>query len=72
MIGKKKRREHEVRNQFEEKFQRSRLAKEKRLKEKIHERAKLNDKSAVYKAKKEENVIIDDCLLFHYRCFYSF
>jgi len=56
VMGKKKRREHEVKNKFEEKFQRSRSAKERRLKEKIYERAKLNDKSTIYKAKKEENV----------------
>ncbi|UJR29015.1 hypothetical protein I4U23_010233 [Adineta vaga] len=54
-MGKKKRQEHEVRNKFEEKFQRTRSAREKRLKEGIHERAKLNDKSAIYKAKKEES-----------------
>ena len=57
-MSKRKRREAEIRNKFEEKFQRSRSAREKRLKEKIQERAKLNDKSAVYKAKKEENVIL--------------
>jgi hypothetical protein len=56
IIGKKKRREEEAKNKFEEKFQRSRSTKERRLKEKIYERAKLNDKSAIYKAKKEENV----------------
>ena len=55
-MAKKKIREYEIRNKFEEKFQRSRSAKEKRLKEKIHERAKLNDKSAIYKAKKDESV----------------
>ena len=57
VIARRKRREGEIKSKFEEKFQRSRSAKEKRLKEKIHERAKLTDKSAVYKAKKEENVI---------------
>jgi hypothetical protein len=55
-MGKKKRREHEVRTKFEEKFQRARSAKEKRLKEGIQERAKLHDKSAIYRAKKEESV----------------
>lgn len=58
VMGKKKRREAEVRTEFEHKFQRSRSAKGKRLRENIHERAKLNDKSAVYKAKKEESVKI--------------
>jgi hypothetical protein len=62
-IGKKKRREDEIRNKFEEKFQRSRSAKEKRLKEKIHERAKLNDKSSIYKARKEESVNIHISLI---------
>lgn len=59
VMGKKKRREAEVRSQFEEKFQRSRSAKGRRLRENIHDRAKLNDKSAVYKAKKAESVNID-------------
>lgn len=56
VIGKKKRRDEEIRNKFEEKFQRSRSAKERRLRENIHERAKRQDKSVIYKAKKEENV----------------
>jgi hypothetical protein len=56
VIGKNKRREEEIKNKFEEKFQRSRSAKGKRLREKIHERAKLNDRSTIYKAKKEEHV----------------
>ncbi|CAF0730762.1 unnamed protein product [Adineta steineri] len=55
-IGKKKRRDEELRNKFEEKFQRSRSAKEKHLRERIYERAKSQDKSAIYKAKKEENI----------------
>jgi len=59
VISKKKRREGEIKSKFEEKFQRSRLAREKRLKENIQERAKLNDKSTIYKAKKEENVMIN-------------
>lgn len=54
-IGKKKRRDDEIRNKFEEKFQRSRSARSRRLKENIQDRSKLNDKSAVYKAKKEES-----------------
>jgi hypothetical protein len=57
-IGKKKRREDEIKNKFEEKFQRSRSAREKRLKDKIHDRAKVLDKSAIYKAKKQESVNI--------------
>ncbi|CAF1026654.1 unnamed protein product [Rotaria sordida] len=55
VIGKKKRRKEEVKEKFEEKFQRSRSAKEKRLREKIYEQAKFQDKSTIYKAKKEEN-----------------
>ena len=71
-MGKKKRREHEVRNKFEERFQRARSAREKRLKEGIHERAKLNDKSAIYKARKEESV--SECLMkfFSYFFFHQF
>jgi len=52
VMGKKKRREEKIKNKFEEKFQRSRSARARRLKEKIHERATLNDKSTIYKAKK--------------------
>jgi hypothetical protein len=63
-IGKKKRRDYEIKNKFEEKFQRSRSAKERRLREKIHERAILNDKSAIYKAKKEESVKIKILLIY--------
>ena len=55
-VGKKKRRDEEIRNKFEEKFQRSRSAKERRLREGIYERAKLQDKSKIYKAKKDESV----------------
>jgi hypothetical protein len=55
-VGKKKRRDEETRNKFEEKFQRSRSAKERRLREGIYERAKLQDKSKIYKAKKDESV----------------
>lgn len=70
-MAKKKRRESEVRNQFEEKFQRSRSAKGKRLRENINDRAKLNDKSAVYRAKKDESVNNnsrqDISFSFHYR-----
>jgi hypothetical protein len=55
-IGKKKRRHEEFKSKFEENFQRSRSAKERRLREKIHEKAKLQDKSTLHKAKKEENV----------------
>ena len=58
-IGKKKRRDDEIRNKFEEKFQRSRSVRSKRLKENIQDRSKLNDKSAIYKAKREESVNID-------------
>ena len=57
-IGKKKRRDDEFRNRFEENFQRSRSTREKRLREKIRDRAVLKDQSAVYKAKREENVTI--------------
>lgn len=55
-IGKKKRRDDEIRNRFEEKFQRSRSARERRLREKIQDRAKAKDQSAVYKAKRDANV----------------
>ena len=55
-IGKKTRRDHEVRNRFEENFQRSRAARERRLREKVHERAKAKDQSSVYKAKRDANV----------------
>lgn len=58
VMGKKKRREGEVRTEFEQKFQRSRSAKGRRLRENIHDRAKLNDKSAIYKSKKDESVNI--------------
>ncbi|CAF3173381.1 unnamed protein product [Rotaria socialis] len=54
-MGKKKRHEHEIKNKFEKNFQRSRSAKERRLRENIREQAKLQDKSTIYKAKKEEN-----------------
>ena len=66
-LGKKKRREDEAKTRFEQKFQRSRSAREKRLKEKIHDRAKLKDQSGVYKAKREENVsdrFLDDGIKF--------
>lgn len=55
-MGKSRRRDHEVRTKFEERFQRTRSARERRLKEGIQERAKLNDKSAVYRAQKEASV----------------
>jgi hypothetical protein len=70
VIAKKKRREGEIKSKFEEKFQRSRSLKEKRLKEKIHERAKLSDKSTIYKAKKEENVILQLTRYFHSLVFF--
>lgn len=74
-LGKRKRREDEARNKFEEKFQRSRSAKEKRLKERIIDKAKLQDKSIIHKAKKEESVNIEHTLysfsyIFKYFCFF--
>ena len=57
-ISRRKRYEDEMKNKFEEKFQRSRSSKGRRLKEKIHEQAKQLDKSTISKAKKEENVNI--------------
>jgi hypothetical protein len=55
-VGKKKRRDEEGKNKFEETFQRSKSAKERRVREKIHERARLQDQGIVSKAKREENV----------------
>ena len=69
-VGKKKRREEEIKNKFEEKFQRSKSAKERRFKEKIHERAKLKDQSSIYKAKKEENVNIHKSLIYSFIRFF--
>ncbi|CAF2942374.1 unnamed protein product [Rotaria sp. Silwood2] len=53
-VGKKKRRQEEFKNKFEETFQRSKSAKERKVRETIRERAKLQDQAVVLKAKKDE------------------
>ena len=55
-VGQKKRREHDGRSQQAETMQRSKSAKERRVRAKIEERARLNDQAVVYKAKRNENV----------------
>jgi hypothetical protein len=55
-ISKKKRQDYERRTEFEEKFQRSRSAKEKRFRQSIHDRALKTDTSAVSKIKRDERV----------------
>ncbi len=54
--GKKKRRVEEGKSKSHETFQRSQSAKERRVREKIRERAKLQDHAVVHKAKRDENV----------------
>ena len=55
-VGKKKRRVEEGKTQFEQTFQRSKSAKERRVRERIQERAKLQDQAVVFKAKRDDNV----------------
>jgi hypothetical protein len=55
-VGKKKRRDQEGKSKSHETFRRSQSAKERRVREKIHERAKLQDHAIVHKAKRDENV----------------
>jgi hypothetical protein len=55
-VGKKKRRDEEGKSKSHETFQRSQSAKERRVREKIRERAKLQDHAVVHKAKRDENV----------------
>lgn len=55
-VGQKKRREHDGMSHLAETMQRSKSAKERRVRAKIEERARLNDQSVVYKAKRNENV----------------
>jgi protein FAM161A len=57
-IGKKKRRDEETKSKFEENFQRSKSAKERRLRETIHQRTNLQDQAIVSRAKRDENVKI--------------
>lgn len=56
-LGKKKRRQKEVQDISENTFQRSQSAKERRVREKLREKAKLQDQAVVLKAKREERVI---------------
>ncbi|CAF3487652.1 unnamed protein product [Rotaria sp. Silwood1] len=53
-VGKKKRREENLKNHFDETFQRSKSAKERKVREKIREKAKLQDQAVVLKAKRDE------------------
>lgn len=55
-VGQKKRREHDGQTQLAEAVQRSKSAKERRVRERIEQRAKLNDQAVVHKAKRAENV----------------
>jgi hypothetical protein len=55
-VGKKKRREEEGKNKFAETFQRSKSAKERRVRETIRQRGNLQDQAIVSKAKRDENV----------------
>jgi hypothetical protein len=55
-VGKKKRQHEDGKTKFEETFQRSKSAKERRVRETINERAKLQDQAVVSKAKRDENV----------------
>ena len=57
-VGKKKRREERGRHQFEQTLQRSKSAKERKVREKINERARLHDQTVVFKGKRDENVIL--------------
>jgi len=57
-VGKKKRRDEVVRSTAEETFQRSKSAKERRVRETIREKAKLQDQAVVSKAKRDEKVKI--------------
>ncbi|CAF1143498.1 unnamed protein product [Rotaria sordida] len=54
-IGKKKRRQEDLKYKHEETFQRSKSAKERKFREKIRERAQLQDQGVVLKAKRDEN-----------------
>jgi protein FAM161A len=55
-VGKKKRRDEHVENQFAETSQRSKSANERRVRARINERARLQDQSTVAKAKREDKV----------------
>ena len=65
-VGQKKRRDHDGRTRLEETMQRSKSARERRVRERIEQRARLNDQAVVYKAKRAENVltIFSDLLVF--------
>ena len=63
-IGKKKRREEEIRNKHEETLQRSKSARERAVREKVRERAKLQDQATIWKAKKDDNVKIKKIVFF--------
>lgn len=55
-VGKKKRQNHDIKNRTEETFQRSKSAKERRVRETIREKANLQNQTIVSKAKRDEKV----------------
>ena len=57
-VGKKKRRDEEMKSSFESSFQRSKSARERRVREAIRERGKLQDQAVLSRAKKDDKVIM--------------
>ena len=55
-VGKEKRRKEELRNKFADTYERTKSAQERRIREKINERANLQDHATILKAQKAENV----------------